>query len=98
MRASSSLSGRPLTASAAAVVEARDQLGDVARLELREADDARADVIEDAVPRLGEVALALALALEDGAVLADDPGALDADHLALRRILQALHARLIDAA
>ena len=47
----------------AGVVRALDQLQDVARLELREPDHPRADVVIEAVPGLGEVPLAVRLAL-----------------------------------
>ena len=74
------------------VVGAGDQLDDVARLELWEGDHPGAHVVVEAVPGLGEVALALRLALQHAAVPLVDAGALDLHHLPIGRILHALHA------
>ena len=81
----------------ARVVGADDELQHVAGLELGEADDTRANVVVQAVPGLGQVALALGLALEHAAVLLEDARALDLHYLPVRRVLHALGAGRIHA-
>ena len=80
------------------IVGARHQLENVSGLELREGDDAGAQVVVQPVPGLGEVAFPFRLAFEDGAVLLEDAGALDLHHLLVGGILHALGARGIDPA